>query len=79
MQRIKHQITAFKDMLKNKLRVIFQTNKRQSANIRSLANAQKNRQIYNLNSKQQRNLNRKKANNRGKEQSSKAKINQRTR
>ena len=79
MQRIKHQINAFKDMLKNKLLSVFQTNKRQSANVLSLDNAQKNREIYNLNSKQQQNLNRKKANTRGKEQSSKAKINQRTR
>ena len=79
MQRIKHQINAFKDMLKNKLLSVFQTNKRQSANVLSLDNAQKNREIYNLNSKQQQNLNRKKVNNRGKERSSKAKINQRTR
>ena len=79
MQRIKYQINAFKEMLKNKFLSVFQTNKRQSANVRSLANTQKNRQIYNLNSKQHQNLNRKKANCRGKEQSSKAKIKQHTR
>lgn len=79
MQRIKHQINAFKEMLKNKLFSVFQTNKRQSANALSLANAQMNRRNQNLNSKHQQNLNRKKANNRGKEQSSKTQIKQRTR
>ena len=79
LQRIKHQINAFKEMLKNKLLSVFQTNKTQSANARLFARAQKNQRAQNLNSKHQQNLNKRKVNNRGKEQSSKTQIKQRTR